>query len=234
MSGKKKAAKQGRFAEVRRRTRETDVRVSLALDAPDRTLEIATGVPFLDHMLDALRTHGRLGLSVRAEGDLHVDAHHTVEDVGIAFGTAVREAVAEGGAIVRYAHAYAPLDESLARCVIDVCDRPYLHWGVELSRARVGDFDTDLTREFFHGFVRNARVTLHLDLVRGANAHHEIECLFKATALSLRTALAVDASLAGGAEVASTKGTLHEAAARQKKVARQGAGSGGKGSRRRS
>lgn len=204
----------GRVAHVVRETRETRVDLRIDLDAPDPSAPLNTGVPFFDHMLDALRTHGRLGLSVEATGDLHVDAHHLVEDTGIALGTALREALVAGGdglRIRRYGHAYAPLDESLARAVVDVCDRPYLYWGVRISRARVGDFDTDLCYEFFHALARNGRLTLHLDLLRGTNAHHEIESLFKATAMALRHSLALDTSATA---VPSTKGTIRESQAR--------------------
>lgn len=194
-----------RAASVERTTRETSVRIRIDLDDPSFR-EIRTGVGFFDHMLDALATHGRLGLEVEATGDLEVDQHHLVEDVGISLGTAVRRALGGDLRIRRFATAFAPLDESLARVVVDVSGRAYLHWGVELSRARVGEFDTDLVEEFYRSFVHHAAVNLHVDLLRGVNAHHQIEAIFKATALALRDALRV----AGSGRVPSTKGTLSE------------------------
>ena len=199
-----------RKTEVRRATRETSVRVELDLDRPGRA-DIATGIGFFDHMLTALASHGRMGLTVEASGDLHVDQHHLVEDVGIVLGQALREALGEDLRVQRFAHAYAPLDDSLARAVVDLSGRAYLHYGVEITRPTVGGFDTDLVREFFHGFASNARVNLHLDLLRGGNAHHEIEAVFKATAMALRDAVKKVGDLD---EVPSTKGTLSERAAR--------------------
>lgn len=195
-----------RSATVERRTHETSVRLSLRIDDPAR-ISVSTGVGFFDHMLQALATHGRFGLEVVAKGDLHVDQHHLVEDVGIALGTALRQAVDRDLRLRRFATAYAPLDEALARAVVDVSGRSCLHYGLEPSRSLVGGFDTDLVEEFFRAFVANARLNLHLDLIRGKNAHHQIEAAFKAVALALREALRIDEEL-GGAP--STKGTLSE------------------------
>ncbi len=201
-----------RTAEVVRKTRETSIRLSLDLDESGTT-EIQTGIGFFDHMLTALSKHGRMSLRVAAEGDLHIDQHHLVEDVGIVLGTALREALGSDLKVQRFAHAYAPLDDALARAVVDLSGRAYLHYGVTISRPTVGGFDTDLVREFFQAFTANAQINLHLDLLHGENAHHQIEAIFKATAIALRVAVARDASLT---EVPSTKGTLTERAARGK------------------
>jgi imidazoleglycerol-phosphate dehydratase len=201
-----------RQAEVKRKTRETEVRVRVHLDDPS-VRSITSSVGFFDHMLEALAVHGRLGLEVEARGDLHVDQHHVVEDVGIALGSALREALGTELRIRRFASAYAPLDEALARAVVDISGRAHLHWGVKVSRHRIGDFDSDLVEEFFRALVQNAKLTLHVDLLRGKNAHHEVEAVFKATALALRDALAREPGLA---EVPSTKGALDEAQARKK------------------
>jgi len=198
-----------RRAEVRRETKETKVRVAVDLDdASSRS--IATGVGFFDHMLDALTLHAGIGVVIEAEGDLQVDQHHLVEDVGIALGSALREALGTELKIARFGHAYAPLDDALARAVVDISGRAYLGFGVEISRAKVGDFDTELVEEFFRAFSSNARINLHIDLLRGTNAHHQIEATFKACALALCAALRVRE---GGA-VPSTKGALDEAQAR--------------------
>ncbi len=201
-----------RQAEIRRETRETKIHLRLNLDRTD-TPDLETGVGFFDHMLTALGTHGRFGLYVRAKGDLEVDQHHLVEDVGIVLGQAFSAALGDERRIRRFSHAYAPLDDSLARAVVDVSGRSYLAYGVTISRPLVGSFDTDLVREFFQAFVSSAAINLHLDLIRGANAHHQIEALFKATALALRDAVALDRELKG---VPSTKGSLTEKAARKK------------------
>lgn len=201
-----------RRAEIRRETRETKIHLRLDLDraeAPD----VETGVGFFDHMLAALGTHGRFALYVRAKGDLEVDQHHLVEDVGIALGQALATALGDERRIRRFAHAYAPLDDALARAVVDVSGRSYLGYGVTISRPLVGVFDTDLVREFFQAFVANVGLNLHLDLLRGANAHHQIEALYKAAALALRDAVALDPELK---DVPSTKGSLTEKAARRK------------------
>lgn len=166
----------------------------------------ATGVPFLEHMLDQVARHGMLDLTVDAEGDLAIDAHHTVEDVGITFGQAVARAVGDKAGINRYGHAYVPLDEALSRVVLDFSGRPGLEYHVEYPRARIGEFDVDLFREFFQAFCNHAGVTLHIDNLRGRNAHHVAETIFKAFGRALRTAVAVDARRGG--EVPSTKGSL--------------------------
>ncbi len=201
-----------RQAEIRRETRETKIHLRLNLDRADAP-DLETGVGFFDHMLTALGTHGRFGLYVRAKGDLEVDQHHLVEDVGIVLGQAFAAALGDERRIRRFAHAYAPLDDSLARAVVDVSGRSYLAYGVTVSRPLVGSFDTDLVREFFQAFVSSAAINLHLDLIHGANAHHQIEALFKATALALRDAVALDRELK---DVPSTKGSLTEKAARRK------------------
>lgn len=193
-----------RVGHIVRGTTETRVEVSWDIDGTGQ-YEISTPLPFLDHMLSQLARHGRFDLRVSASGDLAVDAHHTVEDVGIALGRALRDAVAEGEGIHRFASAYAPLDEALALAVVDVSGRPYLHYAVPLSRQRLGAYDTDLTEEFFRAFVTNAAITLHLMLVHGRNAHHIIEAVFKALALALDRATQIDARVRG---VPSTKGTL--------------------------
>jgi imidazoleglycerol-phosphate dehydratase len=200
------AAKKGapRRAEVTRETSETRIRLALDLDAPGKA-RVATGVGFFDHMLLALATHGKLGLELEAVGDLHVDQHHVVEDVGIVLGGALRTALGDDLRVRRFAHAYAPLDEALARAVVDLSGRSFLVYGVTISRPLVGSFDTDLVREFFQAFVANARLSLHLDLLRGGNAHHQIEALFKATALALHDATRLRDDLP---DVPSTKGTI--------------------------
>jgi imidazoleglycerol-phosphate dehydratase len=194
-----------RTASVTRNTAETEITVSVNLDGKGRS-KLATGVPFLDHMLDQVARHGLLDLDIAAKGDLHIDAHHTVEDIGIALGQAVAKAVGEKRGVRRFGHAYVPLDEALSRVVIDFSGRPGLEFNVPFVRARVGEFDVDLVHEFFQGFVNHAQVTLHVDNLRGANAHHQAETVFKAFARALRMAVEPD-SRAGGA-VPSTKGTL--------------------------
>lgn len=201
-----------RRASVTRKTRETSIELVLDLDDAAMT-SIATGVGFFDHMLTALAKHGRMSLQLKAEGDLHIDQHHLVEDVGIVLGTAFREALGPDLRICRFAQAHAPLDDALVRAVVDISGRAYLHYGVTLTRPQVGGFDTDLVREFFGAFVANAQINLHLDLLHGENTHHQIEALFKATALALRDAVRRDSNLK---EVPSTKGTLNESAARGK------------------
>lgn len=194
-----------RAAEVQRTTGETDIRVALTLDGTG-TADNATGVPFLDHMLDQVARHGAFDLTVAASGDLAIDAHHTVEDTGITLGQALAEAVGDKRGIYRYGHAYCPLDEALARAVLDLSGRPGLTYGLSFERAWIGDFDVDLIREFFAGFVNAAGVTLHLDGLRGANAHHIAESAFKAFGRALR--FAVSADPAAGDAVPSTKGRL--------------------------
>jgi imidazoleglycerol-phosphate dehydratase len=194
-----------RTAEVVRNTTETQIRVVVDLDGGGRS-RLATGIGFFDHMLDQIARHGALDLTVEAKGDLHIDGHHTVEDVGITFGQAVARAVGDRKGIRRYGHAYVPLDEALSRVVLDFSGRPGLEWNVPFTRARIGEFDVDLAHEFFQGFVNHALVTLHVDNLRGANAHHQCETVFKAFARALRGALEFDPRVAG--VVPSTKGTL--------------------------
>ena len=194
-----------RTATVKRETLETRIEVILDLDGTGKG-EFDTGVPFLEHMLEQVARHGLIDLRVRAQGDLHIDAHHTVEDIGITLGQAFAEAVGDKKGIVRYGHAYVPLDEALSRVVIDFSGRPGLVYEVAFPRARIGDFDVDLFAEFFQGFVNHARVTLHIDCLRGRNAHHVAETVFKAFGRALRMALAADPRMGG--ITPSTKGTL--------------------------
>jgi imidazoleglycerol-phosphate dehydratase len=200
-----------RSARLVRKTRETEIELAVDLDRPAAPV-VSTGIGFFDHMLSALATHGRFGLRLRARGDLEVDQHHLVEDVGIVLGAALREALGKDLRIRRFAHAFAPLDEALARAVVDVSGRGYLRYRAKIRRTRVGDFEADLAREFFSALAANARINLHLDVLRGRNSHHQLEALFKALALALREALAIDASLAA---VPSTKGALSETQARR-------------------
>lgn len=193
-----------RSAGFRRKTRETDVRLSLALDGEGRST-ISTGIGFLDHMLTALATHARLDLEIACKGDLHVDAHHTVEDVGIVLGDAILEALGEKRGIVRFGHAYVPLDEALSRCVIDLSGRPFLHYGVTFKARNVGTMPTELFEDFFWALADHGRMNIHLDIIRGRNAHHIAETLFKATARALRMAVALDPRVHS---VPSTKGSL--------------------------
>ncbi len=194
-----------RTAKVERKTAETEIVVLLDLDGTGRA-ELATGVPFLDHMLDQLARHGMLDITVRARGDLHIDAHHTVEDIGITLGQALKQALGDKKGLTRYGHAYVPLDEALSRVVIDLSGRPGLEFHVPFTRAMIGTFDVDLAHEFFQGFVNHALVTLHVDNLRGQNAHHQAETVFKAFARALRMAVTPDPRAAGA--IPSTKGTL--------------------------
>ncbi len=194
-----------RIAEVVRNTTETQIRVQVNLDGTGER-RLATGVPFLDHMLDQIARHGLIDLDVEANGDLHIDDHHTVEDVGITLGQAVAKAVGDKKGIVRYGHSYVPLDEALSRVVVYFSGRPGLEFHVPFTRARVGSFDVDLTIEFFRGFVNHAGVTLHVDNLRGINAHHQCETVFKAFGRALRMALEIDPRAAGA--IPSTKGSL--------------------------
>ena len=194
-----------RTAKVNRSTLETKITVSLNIDGTGQT-KINTGVPFLDHMLDQIARHGLMDIEVEAKGDLHIDAHHTVEDVGITLGQALAQCVGDKKGVRRMGHAYAPLDEALSRVVVDLSGRPGLIFEVPFTRARVGDFDLDLTREFFQGFVNHALVTLHVDCLRGANAHHQAETLFKAFGRALRMAVEADPRAAN--IMPSTKGSL--------------------------
>ena len=194
-----------RQAKIERKTNETRIVVEVDIDGSGRA-SLATGIPFLDHMLDQVARHGMIDLTVRAEGDLHIDAHHTVEDVGITFGQALAEALGDKRGIRRYGHAYVPLDEALSRVVLDCSGRPGLEFHVEFPRARVGDFDVDLSIEFFRGFANHALVTLHIDTLRGRNTHHIMETVFKAFGRALRMAIETDPRL--GSTVPSTKGSL--------------------------
>ena len=194
-----------RQAEVERNTLETRIRVSVDLDGSGKGA-FDTGLPFLDHMLDQVARHGMIDLSVEARGDLHIDGHHTTEDIGITFGQALAAAVGDKKGIRRYGHAYVPLDEALSRAVIDLSGRPGLAFRVDFPRATIGAFDTELFPEFFQGFVNHAAVTLHLDNLQGRNAHHIAETLFKAFGRALRMALEPDPRMAG--TVPSTKGSL--------------------------
>ncbi|HEX5515338.1 MAG TPA: imidazoleglycerol-phosphate dehydratase HisB [Gammaproteobacteria bacterium] len=194
-----------RTSRIERKTLETEVQVAINLDGTGaRTLDI--GIPFLEHMLDQIARHGLIDLDIQAVGDRHIDDHHTVEDVGITFGQALKEAVGDKRGIRRYGHAYVPLDESLSRVVIDLSGRPGLEYHVEFPRERVGNFDVDLFREFFQGFVNHAQVTLHIDCLRGRNAHHMIETVFKAFGRALRMAVEQDPRAEG--MLPSTKGHL--------------------------
>ena len=194
-----------RTAQVTRNTLETQITVRLNLDG-SRISKLVTGVPFLDHMLDQIARHGLIDLDIQAKGDLHIDAHHTVEDTGITLGQAFAQALGEKKGIRRYGHAYVPLDEALSRVVIDLSGRPGLEYQVDYTRARIGEFDVDLFLEFFRGFVNHAGVTLHIDNLRGINAHHQAETVFKAFGRALRMAVEPDARM--GDVLPSTKGSL--------------------------
>jgi len=194
-----------RQAEITRNTKETQIRVKVNLDGRGAA-RLATGLPFLEHMLDQVARHGMLDLDVEAKGDLHIDAHHTVEDIGITLGQAVAQAIGDKSGVRRFGHAYVPLDEALSRVVIDFSGRPGLAYNVKFTRARVGEFDVDLTHEFFQGLVNHAQATVHIDNLRGDNAHHQCETIFKAFARALRMAAEPDPRAAGA--VPSTKGSL--------------------------
>lgn len=194
-----------RTAQVTRNTLETRITVSIDLDGTGQA-SLNTGVPFFDHMLDQIARHGLIDLDVQAKGDLHIDAHHTVEDVGITLGQAFAKALGDKKGIRRYGHAYVPLDEALSRVVIDLSGRPGLEYHVDYTRARIGEFDVDLFLEFFRGFVNHAAVTLHIDNLRGINAHHQAETIFKAFGRALRMAIEPDARM--GDVLPSTKGAL--------------------------
>ena len=194
-----------RSAQVERNTLETQVTVAVDLDGSGRA-ELDTGLPFLEHMLDQVARHGLIDLRILAKGDLHIDAHHTVEDIGITLGQAFARAVGDKKGIRRYGHAYVPLDEALSRVVLDLSGRPGLEFQVDFVRASIGEFDVDLFHEFFQGFVNHALVTLHVDNLRGANAHHQAETVFKAFGRALRMALETDQRMSG--LVPSTKGSL--------------------------
>jgi imidazoleglycerol-phosphate dehydratase len=194
-----------RTADITRNTNETRIAVSLNLDGTGKQ-SINTGVPFLDHMIDQIARHGLIDLDIKCEGDVHIDDHHTVEDVGITLGQAVAKAVGDKKGITRYGHSYVPLDEALSRVVIDFSGRPGLEYHIPFTRSHVGRFDVDLMREFFQGFVNHALVTIHIDNLRGTNSHHQAETVFKAFGRALRMALTPDARSEG--MIPSTKGVL--------------------------
>ncbi len=194
-----------RAAQVKRVTAETAIEVSLNLDGTGKQ-SLASGVPFLDHMLDQIARHGLIDLTVKADGDLHIDAHHTVEDIGITIGQALNQAIGDKRGIRRYGHAYVPLDEALSRVVIDFSGRPGLTFAVDFKRAMIGSFDVDLAHEFFQGLVNHANMTLHIDNLRGDNAHHQCETIFKAFGRALRMAAEADPRAAG--QIPSTKESL--------------------------
>jgi imidazoleglycerol-phosphate dehydratase len=194
-----------RTAEVSRKTAETNIRVALNLDGSGQA-KLATGIGFLDHMIDQIARHGLIDLDIQCEGDLHIDGHHTVEDIGITLGQAFAKAVGDKKGIRRYGHAYVPLDEALSRVVVDFSGRPGLHMDVKFTSGMIGELDTQLVYEFFQGFVNHAGVTLHIDNLKGFNAHHQCETIFKAFARALRAALETDPRAAG--VIPSTKGSL--------------------------
>ena len=194
-----------RIASIERNTLETQVKVHINLDGSGQS-RFDTGVPFLNHMLDQVARHGLIDMEIKASGDLHIDAHHTVEDIGITLGQAINKAVGDKKGIRRYGHAYVPLDEALSRVVIDFSGRSGLSYELEYPRARIGDFDVDLFREFFQGFVNHAQVTLHIDNLKGVNAHHIAETIFKALGRAIRNALESDPRMQG--VLPSTKGSL--------------------------
>ena len=194
-----------RQAEVTRNTLETQITVSINIDG-NGTAQFNTGIGFLDHMLDQIARHGLFDLNVQAKGDLHIDAHHTVEDIGITLGQAFAKAVGDKKGINRYGHAYVPLDEALSRVVLDLSGRPGLEFDCEFTRSAIGDFDVDLVHEFFQGFVNHANVTLHIDNLKGHNSHHQCETIFKAFGRALRMAVTFDERMAG--IMTSTKGSL--------------------------
>jgi imidazoleglycerol-phosphate dehydratase len=194
-----------RSVSVKRDTKETQIAVSLDLDGSGKS-DLSIGVPFLEHMLDQIARHGMFDLSIKADGDLEIDAHHTVEDVGITLGQAFTQALGDKKGIRRYAHTYVPLDEALSRVVIDCSGRPGLEYTAEYPRARIGEFDVDLVFEFFQGFVNHAMMTVHIDSIRGRNAHHIAETIFKAFGRALRVAVEIDPRMEGN--IPSTKGSL--------------------------
>lgn len=194
-----------RTAKISRKTKETDITVTVNLDGTGKT-DISTGIGFFDHMLDALGRHSFIDLTVKAEGDLHIDGHHTVEDTGIVIGQAIKQALGDFAGITRYGHAYLPMDETLSRAAVDLCKRPYFIWKVDFARDKIGDMDTELFKEFFQALAGNGGMCLHIENLYGENNHHIAESCFKAVARTLRMAVAPDEKLAGGP--ASTKGSL--------------------------
>lgn len=204
MSALPSQSNHARSAEVTRDTLETQIRARVDLDGSG-VGQFATGLPFLEHMLDQIARHGLLDIAIEAKGDLHIDAHHTVEDIGITVGLAFAKAIGDKTGVRRYGHAYVPLDEALSRVVIDLSGRPGLTFEVNFTRAQIGEFDVDLVHEFFQGFVNHARVTLHIDNLRGNNSHHQCETIFKAFGRALRMAVEFDPR---ATTIPSTKGTL--------------------------
>ncbi len=194
-----------RSAKVLRKTKETDITVDLNLDGTGSS-SFDSGIGFLDHMLEQISRHGLFDLSIKAKGDLHIDAHHTVEDIGITFGQAFEKAIGDKLGIRRYGHAYVPLDEALSRVVLDISGRPGLDLNIDFTRAKIGEFDVDLIYEFFQGFTNHANITLHIDNIKGENAHHQAETVFKAFGRALRYAVEIDKKIKG--VMPSTKGTL--------------------------
>ncbi|MBN2647765.1 MAG: imidazoleglycerol-phosphate dehydratase HisB [Thiotrichales bacterium] len=194
-----------RTATIQRETLETQIEIRINLDGQGEA-KLETGVPFFEHMLDQIARHGMIDLAIKANGDLHIDDHHTVEDIGITLGQAIAKAVGDKKGITRYGHAYVPLDEALSRVVIDLSGRPGLHFNCNFSREQIGTFETQLVMEFFQGFVNHAQATLHIDNLRGINAHHQAETIFKAFGRALRMALSPDERMAG--KMPSTKGSL--------------------------
>ncbi|WP_028487398.1 imidazoleglycerol-phosphate dehydratase HisB [Thiomicrorhabdus chilensis] len=194
-----------RTANIERNTLETQIKVSVNLDGQGEA-RLETGVPFFEHMLDQIARHGMIDLDIQANGDTHIDDHHTVEDVGISFGQAISEAVGDKKGITRYGHAYVPLDEALSRVVIDLSGRPGLTFNADFTREKIGQFETELVFEFFQGFVNHAQATVHIDCIRGHNAHHQAETIFKAFGRALRMALSADERMTG--KMPSTKGSL--------------------------
>ncbi len=193
-----------RTASIQRHTLETQINVSVNLDGTGNA-DFSTGLAFLEHMLEQIARHGQIDLSINAKGDLHIDAHHTVEDIGITLGQAFKQAIGDKKGIQRYGHAYVPLDEALSRVVLDFSGRPHLEFNVEFPRSQIGGFDTELFYEFFQGFVNHAQITLHIDNLRGRNAHHIIETIYKAFGRALRMALSLDPKIT---DIPSTKGCL--------------------------
>ena len=194
-----------RSAKVSRKTKETVITVDINIDGVG-TSSLDSGIGFLDHMLEQISRHGLFDLSIKAQGDLHIDAHHTVEDIGITLGQAFEKAIGDKLGIRRYGHAYVPLDEALSRVVLDISGRPGLDLNVDFTRARIGEFDVDLIHEFFQGFINHANITLHIDNLKGENAHHQAETIFKAFGRALRNAVEIDEKIKG--VMPSTKGTL--------------------------
>ena len=198
-------AETSRKAELTRATKETRIKVSVDVDGSGKST-ISTGIGFFDHMLESFAKHSAMDVNIDAKGDLHIDQHHTMEDVGIVLGQAFKEAVGGYSGVMRFGHAYVPMDETLARAAVDLCNRPYLIWKVGFTRDKVGQVDTELFKEFFHAFAMNAGICLHLELLYGENSHHIAEASFKSLARALRAAAVVDGRLKG--QVASTKGSL--------------------------